>query len=471
MMIDVFAADRTNGPLLKKVASRCAEAGGRAYLVGGVVRCALLGEIPVDFDVEVFGLTEDKLLNALNGLGRIQHVGKSFGIFKLGAHPIDIGLPRREQKTTTGHKGFSVETDPFLTLEEAAKRRDFTLNAIYLDILNEEILDPLGGVEDLRNRRLKHCSEQFAEDPLRVLRAMQFAARLEASVADKTLRLCQSLTPEGLSGERFGAEWDKLLLSGKQPSLGLEFLREAGWLRYFPELEALVDCPQDPRWHPEGSVWQHTLHCVDALPGLRSGNEQDDKIVALSVLCHDIGKPLTTEIDESGIRSPKHEQAGLVPAKSFMERLRVNKRIQESVLALIACHMRPGALYRDKSSRAAIRRLANDCERLDLLMRVFRADNAGRPGYKDDSDDAVSWITEQARQMEIESQKPTPLLQGRDLLKLNVPAGKPMGNLLKAAYEAQLDGEFEDLEGAVRWAIDKLAVIQGDPNSQLPPET
>lgn len=467
-MIDICELDPLTGPVLRTVARRCAAAGGRAYLVGGVVRSALLGEIPVDYDLEVFGLGDEALVQALQGMGVVRPVGKAFGIYKLGAYPIDIGLPRTERKIGHGHRGFEIQTDPSLSLREAALRRDFTVNALYMDILSGEVIDPLGGLPDLQSRTIRHCSEQFGEDPLRVLRAMQFAARLEARVAPETVELCRSLSPEGLSAERFGAEWEKLLLKGRRPSLGLAFLKDAGWLAWFPELEALVGCPQDPRWHPEGDVWQHTLHCLDALPALRTGNPQDDLTVALAVLCHDIGKPLTTETTESGIRSPGHETAGLGPADTFMERLRISRRVREAVLPLVACHMRPASLYRDQSSSAALRRLANDCERLDLLLLVFRADNAGRPGYLDDSAAAAQWIQERARALHIEAQKPRPILQGRDLLKQGMRPGPEMGALLRKAYQAQLDGIFTELEAAIRWAETERFSGQGAPADQRP---
>lgn len=467
-MIDICELDPLTGPVLRKVARQCASFGGKAYLVGGVVRSALLGEIPVDYDLEVFGLPSATLLQALQDMGAVRPVGKAFGIYKLGAYPIDIGLPRRERKAGHGHRGFDIETDPHLSLKDAALRRDFTVNALYLDILTGEVLDPLGGLADLQARVIRHCSGQFGEDPLRVLRAMQFAARLEARVAPETVALCRGLSPEGLSAERFGAEWEKLLLKGRRPSIGLNFLKEAGWLVHFPELEALVGCPQDPRWHPEGDVWEHTLHCLDAIPVLRSDHPQDDLTVALAVLCHDIGKPLTTEVTESGIRSPGHELAGLEPADRLMERLRISKRIREAVLPLVACHMRPAALYRDQSSASALRRLAHDCGRLDLLLRVYRADNAGRPGYADTSAEAAHWIQERARAMHIEARKPKPILLGRHLLQLGFDPGPEMGALLREAYEAQLDGAFAGLEEALSWAESRRANAQGAPKDQSP---
>jgi tRNA nucleotidyltransferase (CCA-adding enzyme) len=280
---------------LRTLAEHCAEAGGRAYLVGGCVRSALMQEPVEDFDVEVFGLPATRLEEILGVLGKFNRVGRAFGIYKLGGWPIDVGLPRRERKTGTGHRAFDINIDPQMSVPEAARRRDFTVNALYFDCLSGTIEDPLGGLADLEARLLRHCSDRFTEDPLRVLRAMQFAARLPAKVAPETVRLCSTLDPEGLSPERYFAEWEKLLLKGCVPSRGLAFLKEAGWLRFFPELEALSGCPQDPRWHPEGDVWTHTLHCMDAFARERLGDREEDLIVGFAVLCHDMGKPATTE--------------------------------------------------------------------------------------------------------------------------------------------------------------------------------
>ena len=433
------------------MAVACAEAGGRAWLVGGCVRSALLKEAVTDFDIEVFGLDPERLERVLTGLGRVSRVGKAFGIFKLSGWPVDVGLPRRERKAGTGHCGFEIDVDPHLTLEEAAARRDFTCNALYLDILSGEIADPLGGMRDLEERLLRHCSPRFHEDPLRVLRAMQFAARLPADIAAETVVLCRELTPEGLSRERFFGEWEKLLLSGKEPSRGLRGLQECGWLRFFPELKAMEGCPQDPQWHPEGDVWMHTLHCMDAFARARTGDREDDLIVGLAVLCHDMGKPATTLHEGGRIKSPGHEAAGVEPARSFMERLNVPQRFVDAVLPLVRCHMRPGALHHAGSSAAAVRRLARDCGRLDLLMRVFQADSSGRPPLPDESAPTRVWLAEMARQLDVERNKPRPLLRGADLLERGWKAGPALGAFLHNAYEAQLDGSFTDRAEALRW--------------------
>lgn len=436
---------------LRAIARAIAGEGGRAFLVGGCVRSALLGEPVKDFDVEVFGLEPDSLQALLGRFAPVALVGRAFGVYKLGGWPVDIGLPRTERKQGTGHRGFDVSINPRMPLAEAAKRRDFTVNAIYLDILEERLEDPLNGHADLKAGCLRHCSGRFPEDPLRVLRAMQFAARLPATVCPETLRLCSGLSSEGLSPERFFAEWEKLLLSGKIPSRGLAFLRECGWLRYFPELAALVGCPQDARWHPEGDVWTHTLHCMDAFARNRTGDREDDLIVGFAVLCHDMGKPRTTEEIDGTIRSHGHENAGLKPARAFLQRLNVATRLTGKILPLVKCHMRPAVLYRDRSSAAAIRRLARDCGRLDRLMRVFRADAAGRPGMEDGSGAAADWIMENARRLEVADGRPRPLLNGRDLMKHGWKSGPRMGAFLRGAYELQLDGRFTTRDEALEW--------------------
>ena len=436
---------------LRGLATACARESGRVYLVGGCVRSALLGEAVLDFDVEVFGLPADRLEKVLQLLAPVSRVGKAFGIYKLKGWPIDVGLPRSERKAGSGHRDFEIDIHPDMPVEQAARRRDFTVNAIYFDILAMQMCDPLGGLEHLKQGRLLHCSSRFTEDALRVLRAMQLAARLPAHVDPATCALASTLGPQELSRERYFAEWEKLLLAGKIPSRGLGFLKDCGWIRFFPELAALVDCPQDPEWHPEGDVCTHTLHCLDAFARQRLGPHDEDLIVGFAVLCHDMGKPLVTEISEGKIRSPGHEHAGLPPARSFLERLNVARRLQDQILPLVKCHMRPALPFKDASSASAIRRLSRDCGRLDLLLRVFRADAAGRPPMADNSAEAIDWLQRRARELEVERSQPKPLLSGKDLLERGWKSGPAMGRFLKAAYETQLDGGFTRRPEALKW--------------------
>lgn len=448
--------DPADWAFLQTLARTCSNRGGTAYLVGGSIRSALLGEDVVDCDVEVFGMTPAQLERLLQEFTEFTRAGKAFGIYKILGRNIDVGLPRRESKSGEGHRGFEVDIRPDLCLEEAASRRDFTVNAIYYDLTNETLVDPLGGLIDLEKRILRHCSERFVEDPLRVLRAMQFASRIPADVASETIDLCRQLSPENLSAERFFSEWEKLILYGKYPSIGLNFLKQCGWVDYFPPLKALIGCPQDPRWHPEGDVWQHTLHCMDAFAQFRSGDRDEDLIVGLAVLCHDMGKPSTTATINGSICSHGHESAALKPAGEFLKQLKVSKRLTESILPLIKCHMRPAMLYADNSSSSAIRRLARDCGRLDLLLRVFQADAGGRPPMPNNSMEAIEWIRQESEKLRSGNSGPKPLVRGRDLLQRGWQSGPKLGEFLKRAYEEQLDGAFTNEDEARLWLEQNL---------------
>ena len=250
---------------VREIAACVKEAGGRALMVGGSVRDLLLGEKNVkDVDLEVFGLPPDRLQALIGAKFAFDACGLSFGVLKIKHVDIDVSLPRRESKRGEGHKGFLIDSDPYLSIPEAASRRDFTINAMYYDPLAEAFEDPYGGVQDLANRVLRHVSPKFVEDPLRVLRGMQFIARFDLQPAPETVAICQTIEIEGLPPERLFEEWAKLLTKGVQIGKGLAFLRATGWVRYFPELARLIGCKQDPKWHPEGDVWNHTCLCLDA---------------------------------------------------------------------------------------------------------------------------------------------------------------------------------------------------------------
>lgn len=428
---------------ITQVAELIAKQGGRALLVGGCVRDSLLSQEAKDIDIEIYGLSIDQVEAALQPYFRLDTVGRSFGVLILKGEDIDIALPRRESKTGPKHTDFKVEGDPNMTQEEAASRRDFTINAISIDPLTEELIDPFDGVTDLKARRLRHVSAAFSEDPLRVLRGMQFIARFGLTADPETITLCRQLDPLDLPAERLWEEWKKLLLKGDSIFAGLTFLRDCNWLQYFPELEALVGCDQEPKWHPEGDVWTHTLHCLDAYAAHRIGDEWEDLIVGLAVLCHDFGKPTTSYVDEQGrIRSPRHDVEGVPIAQKFLERLTRQKKIFEEVLPLVEQHMRPLALYRDGAGDSAIRRLAARVKRVDRLTRVAHADKNGRPPIPADDFPEGKWLLERAAQLAIEDNAPKPILLGRHLVALGIKPGKHFGKILDRAYEAQLDGAF-----------------------------
>lgn len=420
-------------------------------MVGGSVRDGLLGLPALDLDLEVYGIEPEPLRALLQESFALDLVGRSFGVLKLRGLAIDVAIPRRESKRGLGHRGFEIHSDPHLSLPEAAARRDFTVNAMAWDPLTGELLDPYGGVADLEARQLRHVSEKFAEDPLRVLRAMQLAARFDFEVAPATVTLCRSIGPEGLARERVFEEWRKLMLQGRSISRGLDFLRQCGWLGLYPELEQLIGCQQEPEWHPEGDVWIHTLHVLDAFAEERLGDPWEDLIVGFGCLCHDLGKPATTVFDRGRWRSPGHEEAGEGPTRSFLARLSEQQALVEAVVPLVREHLKPFQLHAAGASVAAIRRLARRV-RIDRLVRVGRADHRGRPPKPFDGFPAGAWLLEQAEQLALADQAPQPIVLGRHLIELGLTPGPQFKPLLDACFEAQLDGEFGDLESGREFA-------------------
>ncbi|MFP5378207.1 MAG: hypothetical protein ACLGHP_00315 [Vicinamibacteria bacterium] len=305
----------TDGTLIddaSRVARAVAARGGRALVVGGFVRDQLLGIASKDLDLEVFGVPEDDLRALLATLGRVEPVGQAFPVYKLGA--IDVALPRRESKTGRGHKGFEVRGDPSMSFDEAARRRDFTINAIGWDPLSGEYLDPFDGRGDLARRVLRVVDPAtFADDSLRVLRALQFAARFDLTVDEDTRAICRAILLDDLPAERIWGEMEKLLLQAPRPSIGFALARDIGVVeRILPEMVPLYTCPQDPEWHPEGDVWTHTLMVIDEA---RARNADLDRprlaAIMLGAVCHDLGKPETTIHVDGRVKSPGHEAAGV----------------------------------------------------------------------------------------------------------------------------------------------------------------
>jgi tRNA nucleotidyltransferase (CCA-adding enzyme) len=449
-------------------------AGGRAIAVGGCVRDGLLGHPAKDVDVEVYGLPLVQLEQALAAAGLVVHaVGRSFGVLKVdvavdGAREvIDVALPRTESKVGRGHRGFVVESDPFLPFPAAAARRDFTVNAMGVDLQTGELLDPWGGVADLEQGVLRHVSPAFDEDPLRVLRGAQFCARFGLQPADETVARCRALQGElpTLAVERVGEELKKLLVKGVWPSLGLQMLRATGALdALFPELVALIGCPQEPEWHPEGDVWVHTLMVTDEaarLVRVDGCDERDTLLTVLAALCHDLGKPPTTTIEDGRIRSRDHESQGEAPTRAFCARLGITADDVDVVVALVKDHLTPFMLWRERDTLgdAAIRRLALRVP-LPLLVRVASADFFGRttPEALRRDDPAGPWLLDKARALAVADAAPKPILLGRDLQALGLAPGKQFGALLKEAFEAQLEGAFADHDGAVAWLKTRMAV-------------
>jgi tRNA nucleotidyltransferase (CCA-adding enzyme) len=448
-------------PIVRDLAASVRDAGGRALIVGGWVRDRLQGHSSKDIDVEIFGVPEDRLRPMLERLGRVEAVGQSFAVYKLvlpdAAGAIDVALPRRESKTGTGHKGFVVSGDPSMRIADAARRRDFTINAISWDPLTDEYEDPFDGRRDLERRLLRAVDpDTFVDDSLRVLRAVQFAARFEFALDPDTAALCREIPLDDLPAERIWGEVEKLLLQAERPSIGLDLALALGVVdRALPELRPLVGCEQEPEWHPEGDVWTHTLMVVDRAQALNRDLDRPRRItVMLGALCHDLGKPATTRVIDGRIRSLDHEQEGVEPTLRLLDRLNVHSidgfDVRGQVVGLVANHLKPGMFKKaERVGDGAFRRLAQKVD-MELLARVAKADCQGRAGTFDCS--AMDWFLARARELGVEHQPPAPLLLGRHALALGLAPGPQVGELLKAVYERQLDGEITTLDEAVEAA-------------------
>lgn len=439
--------------LARAIAEAVRRRGGRALVVGGYVRDTLLGLASKDVDLEVFGLPADDLKALLGQFGAINTVGESFTVFKVLG--LDVSLPRRESKVGRGHKGFEVHGDPALPFAEAARRRDFTINAIGWDPLTDEYLDPHGGREDLARRQLRMVDARtFGEDSLRVLRALQFAARFDCVVDAATAAVCRQTPLDDLPAERIWGEVEKLLLRAARPSIGLHLGRDLDVVsRLWPTLEALATCPQDAEWHPEGDVWTHTCMVVDEAATRKQAFTYPEQVaLMLGALLHDIGKPLVTIEVDGRVKSPGHEGEGVPLATALLDRLQVHTLdgypVRQQVLALVAWHMLPGAWWKapEPVSDGAFRRLARKVDMV-LLARLSDADCNGRGGRFDCS--FGQWFLDRVAALGVEHAPPTPLLLGRHLIALGVAPGPGLGEILRAVYELQLDGTVTTIEEAI----------------------
>jgi tRNA nucleotidyltransferase (CCA-adding enzyme) len=447
--------------LAEEIAREAAVLGGRALIVGGWVRDLLLGRTSKDIDLEVFGILPDQLRALLTRFGPVNAVGESFTVYKVGG--IDVSLPRRDSKTGQGHRGFTVEGDPTMSIADAARRRDFTINAIAFDPLTAEYIDPFDGRDDLRTRTLRAVDPRtFGEDSLRVLRAVQFAARFECTLESGTRALCERIPLDDLPSERIWGEIEKLLLQAPRPSAGLQLALDLGIMRrLFPELEALAGCPQEPEWHPEGDVWVHTLMVVDeARTRIDDLDHARQVTVMLGALCHDVGKPPTTAVIDGRIRSMDHEQAGVAPATRLLDRLNLHTldgyNVRGQVLGIVAHHLKPLAFAKamPPAGDGAFRRLALKVD-LELLARVAESDCLGRTGNFECG--GIRWFLERARELGVQHAAPEPLLLGRHLLALGLRPGPQVGVILRQVYERQLDGRVTSVEEGIEAAREILA--------------
>ena len=444
--------------ILEDILKDLQKIGAIPILVGGSVRDFFLN-IPIkDYDIEIFGIDSLEIIQkSLEKFGSVKLVGKSFGVLTLRVdeYDFDFALPRIEKKIGNTHQDFEIITNANLSFKEAAIRRDFTINAIGYDFCTKDFLDPFDGLNDLKNRVLKHIDDKtFIEDSLRVYRAVQFSARFDFSLDEKTFELCQKIVQNNelyfLPKERIYEEFKKLFLKSSKPSIGFELLKDLGVLKYFPELKALIACVQDQVYHPEGDVWIHTMMCLDELARILKEENIEDEYRKLylfyGILCHDLGKPFCTKEINGKITSHKHESLGIEPTISFLSKLTNEKKFIEIVCSLVKNHLTPFQLYLAESSLKAIKRLSLKVNIEDLCL-VCLADCLGRTiKDKEKCPKATSWLLDKAKELDIHNEPIKALVQGKDLIELGFKPSKEFKEILDFAFDLQLDFHFEKNE-------------------------
>ncbi len=412
--------------------------GGSTYFVGGYVRDALLGKENKDIDIEVHGITPKCLEDILDTLGERITIGESFGVYNLKGCSLDIAMPRKEEARGFGHRDFAIFVDPFIGTQGASRRRDFTVNALMQDVLTEEIVDHFGGREDLKQGILRHVNcEAFAEDPLRVLRGAQFAARFGFTVAPETVELCRSMDLRALPRERIFGELEKALLKSQTPSVFFEVLREMGQLdTWFPELKALIGIPQPPRYHAEGDVWTHTMMVLDEAAKLRERTEQPLWFM-LTALTHDFGKAECTQRIDGVLHAYGHEVKGLPLVKAFLRRLTRERKLIEYVLNLTELHMKPNTMAGAKSSVKATNRMFDRSADPEALVCMALADDRGRI-TAEPTESTEAFLYERLEMYrEVMSR---PYVMGKDLIAAGLTPGKEFTEVLVYAHKLRLAG-------------------------------
>lgn len=443
--------------MAREVALRVAECGGHTYYVGGYVRDALLHRENKDVDIEVHGISPQCLEEILDSLGQRIAIGESFGIFNLKGYSLDIAMPRKEELRGQGHKDFDIFVDPFIGTESAARRRDFTFNALMQDVLTGEIVDHFGGVADLESGVLRHVNDKsFAEDPLRVLRAAQFAARFEFRVAEETVELCRGMKLEHLPRERIEGELKKALLKADRPSIFFEVLREMDQLDvWFPEVKALIGLEQNPVYHSEGDVWNHTMMVLDEAAKLRDRAENPYWFM-LSALTHDFGKAVCTEMSDGVLHAYRHEVEGIPVADGFLRRITLETKLIEYVLNLVELHMKPNTVAGARSAVKTTNRMFDQAVDPEGLICLGLADDRGRITQAPATNHEAFLYERLAIFRELMAR---PYVMGRDLIEAGLRPGVEFTEILHHAHKLRLAGVPK--ESALKQTLAYARTISG----------
>lgn len=425
--------------IARSVARDIRESGGNAYFVGGYVRDKLIGKENKDIDVEVFGITPFRLKEILSKYGYIDEVGASFGVLMIRGVNIDFTMPRTERKIGEGHKSFDISVNPNLSLKEASKRRDFTINSIMQDIISEEIIDLWGGKRDLETKTIRHINNKsFIEDPLRVLRACQFASRFNFNIDINTIELCKSINISTLPKERIFEELRKALLKSDKPSIFFEYMYNMNQLdHFFKEVKDLKGVVQSPKYHKEGDVWNHTMMVLNECAKLRDLSSNPIGYMLLG-LCHDLGKSTCTKIKDNGkITSIMHDIEGANISKRLLSRITNDKHIIKYVCNMVPLHMKPNQYANDKSSFKATRKLFSKSINPKDLILFAKADHLGRL-ESGSYDEYENWLYDRLEDFNTTCSEP--LINGKDLIKMGYRPSSEFKYILDKAYNLQMGG-------------------------------
>lgn len=424
--------------IAEKIANKVSEKGGRTFYVGGFVRDKILGIENKDMDIEVHGIQPAVLREILSEVGEPLSYGSSFGVYSLKGYDIDIAMPRKEHATGKGHRDFEVFVDPFIGTAEAARRRDFTMNAVMEDVLTGELVDPFGGKQDLEKGIIRHIdSDTFVEDPLRVLRGAQFASRFGFNIADETSDLFRSMDLSALSRERVEDELKKALLKGKKPSVFFEVLRSADGLDvWFPEVKALTGIEQDPKFHPEGDVWTHTMEVLDRAARYRYKTKNPYAFMLLA-LTHDFGKAVTTEVVNGRIHAYDHETEGLPAIETFLRRITNESEVISYVLNMVPLHMKPNVVAASKSAVKVTNRMFDRAAAPEDLIYFAMSDKPVMSGDNPFTGDPEFLFERYELYEEMMSR---PYVTGNDLIEKGLEPGEYFSDVLAYAHKLRLAG-------------------------------
>lgn len=413
--------------MAQRIGAEVRELGGRTYFVGGYVRDKLLRRDNKDVDIEVHGIAPSQLETVLDMLGQRLEMGESFGIYSLKGYSLDISMPRGETAN---------EVDPYAGTLRAASRRDFTINAMMEDVLTGEIVDCFGGREDLAAGIVRHVDEHtFAEDPLRVLRAAQFAARFGFAVAPETIQLCSRLDISAVARERIEGEIKKAMLKSPKPSVFWNVLRQMNQLScWFPEVEALIGIEQNPRFHAEGNVYIHTMMVLDEAAAYR-GRASNSFGLMLAALTHDFGKAVCTSEVNGVIHAYQHEVLGLPLVRRFLERFTAENKLIGYVLNLTEHHMKPVVKARAGSKVKSMNKVFDQAVDPEGLLCLALADDRGRMAENPGENFEEALYGHLAVYREMMSR---PYVMGRDLLEAGLAPGADFSEILAFAHKLRL---------------------------------